>query len=112
MYLCLAAITAVARAETQRTEHADLSVSAGLECVVTTDCHCPADGVTSATGCLRGCIAGCHARARSSVVQVTFPKGRYVWCAKPHPQQRAERSAGIVSLSHWGSWRLSPSHRQ
>ena len=47
------------------------------ECVVTLDCHCPNDGVTSATTCLRKCISDCHVRAGDGAAQVTFPKGSY-----------------------------------
>ena len=54
-----------------------LAAPARLECVVTTDCHCAADGVSSATACLRTCIAGCHARDGGGGTQVTFPHGLY-----------------------------------
>ena len=56
-----------------------LAAPARLECVVTSDvdCRCAADGVRSATACLRACIAGCHARDSGGGTQVTFPKGLY-----------------------------------
>ena len=51
----------------------------GLSCVVTTDCHCPSDGVTKATACLRQCLANCHAKSPAGAqVQVHFPAGRYL----------------------------------
>eukprot|EP01052_Picozoa_sp_SAG31_P014862 SAG31_NODE_938_length_10882_cov_18.550032_5_plen_386_part_00 len=51
-----------------------------VRCVVTTDCHCPADGVTKATSCLRQCISECHNRAVSGGAQavVHFPRGKFL----------------------------------
>ena len=48
-----------------------------VECVVTTDCGCPSDGVTAATACLRRCIADCHHRGPAAS-RVVVPAGRYV----------------------------------
>ena len=52
------------------------SVTAGTECVVTSDCNCPSNGVTPATSCLRQCIKNC---GKGSIgVTVRFPPGKYL----------------------------------
>lgn len=54
------------------------STLATAECVVTTDCKCPSDGVAPATSCLRKCIASCSAAAGSAGATVRFPAGTYL----------------------------------
>jgi hypothetical protein len=50
--------------------------TAGLTLSVTADCHCPNDGLTKATACLRKCLLRCHAGGGGC--QLHFPEGAYL----------------------------------
>ena len=52
------------------------ALAAGTECVVTSDCHCPSNGVKPATDCLRQCIAACSKGGTGATVR--FPPGKYL----------------------------------